>query len=355
MPETNDRLGEAGASPRNPGFFRRIGATYRGLGFFKELSFVTLLSSAIVGYFQYLNAYQEKVSSQAKEDLKSVSEIFGEISGSFSNVLAQQQILYSDFAKSFRTKSGVGAQALASKNALEISKAYEKARTELHEKIDVLARKAELQIDRASDADREPAAKRNVEDDPMSLTLLRSYRFNCSDSVNFPHFGNVYAAPGKPTTDIPDEKFCASERKQGVDDSTTPPDAFIRICPANRNGVAHRIYWFSAKHHVLTMHYCFEAMHARLEPVRQWASQSDRDTAGESEIVAQTDEITAALDGLAQRLNSFNSLALFQMERMRVKYRPAGFECSIPGVRNLYARSCLPLQTTTARIKDASR
>ena len=56
-------------------------------------------------------------------------------------------MLYSDFSKAVRSKSDANAQALGSKNALEMSKAYEKARTELNEKIDVLARKAEVYID----------------------------------------------------------------------------------------------------------------------------------------------------------------------------------------------------------------
>src|SRR5258705_5714015 len=36
----------------------------RGLDLVKGLSLVTVLSSLAVGYFQYLNAYQEKVGSQ---------------------------------------------------------------------------------------------------------------------------------------------------------------------------------------------------------------------------------------------------------------------------------------------------
>lgn len=325
----------------------RVGRLLRLFSYLLGLPVITLLGSLLVGYFQYLNAYQEKVSNQAREDMKLATDTFEEISTAFSDVLALQNLLYSNFASAVRNRSDAAATALSTRNAADASKPYEKAQTDLREKIDMLTQKAQIYIDWASDIDRDPAGRRNVEDDPMSLTLLRSYRFNCSDPLNFPKFGNIGAAPDKPASDIPDDKFCASERKQGIDDDTTPPNAFIRICPGDRSDVARRIYWFSAKHHALTMQYCFDAMHTRLEPVRQWASQSDRDTAREGEIVAQTDQIIAALDDLARRVNSFNSLALYQIERIRVKYRPAGFACSVPGLRTFYARSCLPLRTTT--------
>jgi hypothetical protein len=122
-------------------------AVDRHFTFVRGLSLFTLLSSALVAYFQYLSAYQDKVSIQARDDLKSVADTFTEVSVPFSNVLALQHMLYSDFAKAVRSKSDANTQALGSKNALEMSKAYEKARTELSEKIDVLARKAEVYID----------------------------------------------------------------------------------------------------------------------------------------------------------------------------------------------------------------
>jgi hypothetical protein len=356
MPETSDRLGTVGNSPR---LFGWIHAVDRHFTFVRGLSVFTLLSSALVAYFQYLGAYQEKVSIQARDDLKSVSDTFTEISVPFSNVLALQQMLYVDFAKAVRSKSDTNAQALGSKNALEMSKAYEKARTELNEKIDVLARKAEVYIDRPSDMDRDdPAVKHpNVEDDPLSRSLLRDYAFDCSDPINLPRFGNVNAAQGKSTQDTPDRDFCTSEQKQEIDERTTPQYAFIRICPGKQLDAAVRVYWYSAKHNLLTMHYCFEKLHDRLEPARQWASNSDRDAAKETEMMADAGAIGKSLDGMTRRLNSFNSLALFQMERIRIKYRPAGFICSVPLVRNAF-NSCFPLKTTAnllpASIREAS-
>src|SRR5262249_30615824 len=155
------------------------------------------------------------------------------ISSAFSDALALQNLLYSSFAAAIRNKSDASATALGTKNAGDVSRAYEKARTDLREKIDVLTQKAEVYIDWASDIDRDPAGKRNVEGDPLSRSLLRDYRFNCSDDDNFPRFGNVSISPGRPASNVSDDAFCASDRKQVIDDQTTPPDAFIRICPGD--------------------------------------------------------------------------------------------------------------------------
>ena len=77
------------------------------------------------------------------------------------------------------------------------------------------------------------------------------------------------------------------------------------------------------------------------------ASESDRDTAKESDLLQREKEINAQLDDLAGRVGAFSSLALHQMERIRVKYHPAGFLCSVPLVRNIMSGSCLPIRTAS--------
>ena len=69
-----------------------------------------MLSSLAVGYFQYLNAYQEKVSSQAKEDMTLAAATFTEISRAFSEMQALQQTLYADFARAVGEKSDAERQ-----------------------------------------------------------------------------------------------------------------------------------------------------------------------------------------------------------------------------------------------------
>jgi hypothetical protein len=319
-----------------------------GLDIVKGLSLVTVLSSLAVGYFQYLNAYQEKVSSQAKEDMTSAAATFTEISHAFSEVQALQQTLYTDFARAVAEKSDASDKALATRNARAISERYEKARIELRENIDLLTRKAEVYIDWASNTYRDPAEKHNVDDDPMSRRVLRDYAFDCSDKFNFPAFGNVHAPDDDtPPKEVADNKYCAMAEKRGVDDMTKPKDAFIRICAGPNDNAAKRIYWYSAKHHVLTMHYCLEAAHNKLAAARQWASGSDRDAAKESEILQGEKGINAQFDDLAGRINAFSSLALYQMEQIRVKYRPAGVWCSVPLVRNISSLNCFPIRTAS--------
>lgn len=319
-----------------------------GLDIVKGLSMVTVLSSLAVGYLQYLNAYQEKVGSQAKEDMAAATTTFTEISRAFSEVQALQQTLYSDFTRAIREKSDASDKALDLKNAQAISERYEKARIALRENIDMLTRKAEVYIDWASDTYRDPADKHNVGDDPLSRQVLRDYAFDCSDKYNFPAFGNVHAEDDDTQAKhVADDQYCAIAEKPGVDDKTRPKDAFIRICAGPQDKASKRIYWYSAKHHVLTMHYCFEATHNKLTAARQWASRSERDAAKEREIVEREKEINAQLDDLAGRVSAFSSLALYQMERIRVKYRPVGFLCSVPLVRNIPRVNCFPIRTAS--------
>ena len=91
----------------------------------------------------------------------------------------------------------------------------------------------------------------------------------------------------------------------------------VRICAGPNDKDAKRIYWYSAKHHVLTMHYCFEATHDRLAAARQWASRSDRTPPRKETSSQREKEINAQLDDLAGRVSAFSGLALHQMERIR--------------------------------------
>jgi hypothetical protein len=349
--DPHERSQEQQSDQKNPGRWDRakifFGEVDGRLSVVKGLTAVTVLSSVFVGYFQYLNAYQDKVSAQAKEDMTSATTAFTDISKAFSEAQTLQQILYLDFTNAIRDKTDNSDQALSTKNARATSEAYEKARTALRQNIDVLVRRAEIYIDWASDIDRDAAGKRNVDSDPLTRSVLRDYDFNCSDKSNFPRFGNVDAAR---TDDDqrPDADFCATGAKQADASEVTPDKAFVRICPLKNGGRTTRIYWYSAKHHVLTMHYCFEAAHDRLQAVRDWASNSERNRAKEKEFLAEPDQIRAELDGLAQRLNAFMSLALFQMERIRVKYRPVGFVCSVPLVRDMLSARCLPVRTAAS-------
>ena len=172
------------------------------------LSLVTVLSSVAVGYFQYINAYQEKVSSQAKEDMTLAAATFTEISRAFSEVQALQQTLYADFARAVGEKSDASDKALVTRNARSISERYEKAGIELRENVNLLTRKAEVYIDWASDTYRDPAEKHNVDGRSAVTTGLARLRLRLFRQVQFSGLRNVHVpdddTPAKesPTTNI---------------------------------------------------------------------------------------------------------------------------------------------------------
>ena len=60
---------------------------------------MTLLTSLFGGYFQYLNAYQDKVSTQAKEDMTAAAATFAEVSNSFAEMQALQYDVVSTQAR----------------------------------------------------------------------------------------------------------------------------------------------------------------------------------------------------------------------------------------------------------------
>jgi len=341
-PPTADDITSKPAPPR------WLWNTFKGISLVTVLGgLFTVLSSLAVGYFQYLSAYQEKVSSQAKDDMTLAAATFTEISRPFSEMQALQQTLYIDFARAFGEKSSASDKALATKDAQAISERYEKARNELRENIDLLTRKAEIYIDRPSDPYRDPAEKHNVDPDPLSRRVLRDSDFDCSNKFYFPAFGKVELPDDDaPVKEVADNEYCATPEKRGIDEKTKPKDAFIRICVGTNDREAKRISWYSAKHHVLTMHHCLESVHDRLAAARQWASGSARDGAEESSIPGEK-EINEKLDDLAGRINAFNSLALYQMEQIRVKYRPSRLWCNVPLVWNISSLNCFPIRTAS--------
>jgi hypothetical protein len=290
--------------------------------FLKGLSFVGFLSTLLVAYFQYLSAYQEKLNTQAKEDLLAATSEFTEGSNTLSTAITLQQILFYDYRRALSKQADADDKALDTRNARELYPAYEKARTDLRQNIDVLARKMEIYIDWASDRNRDPAKDSAIGADPMSRPMLGAYNFDCDKYM--PSF-----SPGRSSADLP------------------VPAALLRDDP--KRPPLH-LDWYSAKHHVFTIHYCFETAHAALETARAWASNSSVDPQAKAAFM-QSDHLNRlqnALDEEVLRLNAFMSLIMQRLEDIRVKYRPSGLSCHIPIVRevvNVFTRSCAPIRT----------
>jgi len=345
-PNRNGASEVKGWWPRLGRFFRTTNSV---LSYAKGLPVITLVGSLLVGYFQYLNAYQDKVSAQAKDDMTAATTTFTEIANAFSEAQTLQQILFFDYSAALDENADANDSALTTRDARGIFPGYEHARNLLRQNSDLLARKAEIYIDWASDFDRDPAEARTPSTDPLTQSLLGAYNFDCDDSANFPQFETGSAANGKGAAYQAKQDPCRIEDQGNRD----PDKSYINLC-AKENGKivpnkpAITIHWYSTKHQVLTMHYCFQALHARLLAARDWASQSDLSAPRKAKFLAERDETRTELGNQVVRLNAFMSLAMFQMENIRVKYRPLGFACHIPFVTpivSLFSRYCTPIRT----------
>ena len=96
--------------------------------------------------------------------------------------------------------------------------------------------------------------------------------------------------------------------------------------------------------------YCFESTHNQMKTVRQWAAKNRVDQVAKEEFVKQRfPTIRKILDNQVVRLNIFMSVAMNELNRIRDKYRPTGFSCHLPILREAIdlfaARSCTPVLT----------
>jgi hypothetical protein len=344
---------------RSPDFMGRIKAWDSRFSVAKGLTGVTLLTGFLGGYFQYLNSYEEKVSSQAKDDLAAATATFVEISNAFAEMQLLQQLVYFDLRNVLNVKSDASDKAMSTKNARDIFPNYVKARSTLRQNSNILARKAEIYIDWASDLNRDPAAPHRLDSDPLNEALLGRYNFDCDDDAYLPHFEGTKSDTHAANT--PQKDVCVPAGKEQADAREKSEDlkkSSVQLCMKDGDGniVASKpvtISWYSAKHHVQTMHYCFEVAHRTIETARIWASNNDlsdeRKTAFQDP--KEMEKTKARLDRNVERLDAFMSLAMSQLERIRVKYRPAGFFCHVPLLRDaigLFSSRCTPIRTAVS-------
>ena len=364
LPVPDQKVQSRAGAPAGGSEWTRAGAFFDRLNsilsYARGLPVITLIGSLLVGYFQYLSAYQDKVSAQAKEDMSAATSTFSAIADAFSEAQMLQQILYFDYTAALAIDADADAQAIQTKNAQATYPPYEHARILLRQNSDLFARKAEIYIDWASDFGRDPADTKTPTTDPLNESLLGVYNFDCDDTANIPHF-NMLDDNGNRLPLAPAAPPCRYDRGEVISD---PPGSYVRLC-AKENGkiVADKpaltLHWYSAKHQLLAMHYCFERLHSQLLPARQWASQSSLGPEQKARFIAKEADIDAGLTRQAVRLDAFMSLAMFQMENIRVKYRPVGFMCHIPFVTpfvDLFSNYCTPVRTAPVRrAEEASK
>jgi len=311
-------------------FKSTVARTESELSFIKGLSIISIVGTLIAAYFQNLSAYQDKVTTQAKDDLTAATQAFTEASTVLSTATTLQGQLFYDFVRAHKSGALTDDKSLTSKTAAELYKPYENAVAALRQDTNLLGRKMEIYLDWPSDPHHDPATAA-IGNDPITTSLLGTVSFDCDDDM--PSF-----APGKT--------------------SITKSD----------NGAKLGVDWYSAKHHLFTIAYCFDVTQKTwMEIVRKWASQSTLDQAdvdkffapggatGRSPSTAQ--KLQLRLDHEVVRLNAFMSRAMNEIDQIRVRYRPNGFFCSVPvigGAISFLSREigrtgrgwCTPIQTS---------
>lgn len=337
----NQHPRDRSAVAKPPGLLTRaarlFAKVHRALAYIIGLPTITVLGGMVVGYYQYLNAYQEKISARAGEDMKAATETFAEVSKKFSAAHELQSMLLSDLLSTMDNNAGTGERTLATKHAQSISPAYESAGDALLQSGEVMARSAEIYIDWATDLNRDPAAPHFPNADPLSRSLLAAYDFDCSD--NLPAFVPTEITGPK------NDNNCRVDPNQPFDPYR---ESYVSVCPKRsdkaESGNSVTIHWYSAKHQVLTMHYCFQGLHERLAKVRSWASQADSGPPTAAAFAAEREQIRKGINNQAARLNAFMGLALFQIDAIRIRYQPVSFVCHLPFV-TLFKESCTPINT----------
>jgi hypothetical protein len=312
--QSSDAQSGGAQSGGDPGLWRRIrGVFVRAESeflFVRGLALVSVLGTLIAAYFQNLSAYQDKVSALAQEDMVAATTAFTDTSNTLSQAINLQDLLFYDFLHASKLNAGGDDNALTSKHAHDLDKPYEDAASSLHETVNLIARKMEIYLDWPSDRGRDPATDTSFGADPINMSALGAVDFDCDQ-------------------DMP--KF----------------DSNDHVVHKTKNDRSLNVDWYSAKHHVYTIAYCFEVTHkAWMETVRQWASQSSLQPDAVADFFASktADHLHDRLDSEIVRLNAFMSRAMNEIEGIRVKYRPSGFLCSVPGVREVMSGKCMPVR-----------
>jgi hypothetical protein len=319
----------------------------------KAISALTFMVGIFSAYFQFLSAYQDQVREQAKTDMAAATAEFLEISHAYAEAQALQQRIYSDYLGSISDKSDPGDKRMLTNAGHATFQHYIKSRIVLLQNSDVFARKAQIYIDWPSNRRHDAANTKAMDGDPLTESLLGDYNFECDAPANLPRDVLLKPAHGAGATskaNVSDDDICtaANAPKETVSGSDT------LICAIDGEGrVDHTkpsiaINWQSAKHHLLVMHHCFEAAHDQIATARIWASDNDVSDRRKADFLANAGKYQASLDDQAMRLDTFMNLVMSELDRIEVKYRPAGPFCHVPLLREIigiFNSRCTPLRT----------
>jgi hypothetical protein len=303
--------GHGALPPKTPrqkrGFWQSVKAL--ALHQFSGITLAGIAGTLIVAYFQNLSAYEDKVAALAKDDLANAVQTFTDTSTALSTAVSLQQRLidyfYDAVCKDACKKPSQDDKSYAAKSARAMYGDYMSTYSNLHQSYNLLARRAEIFLDWPSDPAHDAAKFTLPTDDAINMSSLGNFGFDCEESM----------PPNGPVTN-----------KQG---KTLPID------------------WNETKYHVLTTQYCYDVTHRNMTAALQWASQTDIDQK-EWDALTSGDRINLFKNQRATnqvlRLNAFIALAMSEIERMRVKYRPNGYWCSVPVAREMIGEKCMPIR-----------
>lgn len=345
-----------------PGIWQKVQFWDSRLSVTKGLTAVTLLTGLVGGYFQYMSSYDQKMGEQAKADMDMATRTFLEISDAFAEVQTQQETMLPEQSGSLKAQAGP-AFIPVDTSTLETFSDYWKARTALRRNGAIFARKAEIYIDWPSDLGRDAASEHTLDQDPLTATLLTKYNFDCDAEANLPQFKGAVYNGGQAKR--PSEELCNDPTSDGL-------KSYVDLCARRANGEIDplqkvvTINWWSAKHHVLVMHHCFEVLRGQLNPLQAQAlvgqvlggqvldgqglgSEVPHDRKPDGMKPRDSSEHRLQLQ--ARRLDAFMTLTMSQLDRIRVRYRPTGFFCHVPLVRGAigyFSNQCRPDQPITS-------
>lgn len=331
MTDDTQALGQPiGDAPANRSIWDRCGGFASGLNekfhFFVSLPVVTVIGSSLAAHFQYQASYQDKVNTEAKQQVSAAEKTYADVATTFAKAITLQQILFFDFRDATQSSvtgatHGGDDNALETKNARAIFPTYDNLRISMRQNIDLLAREVELNLDWSSDPNRDAAQTSEIGTDNLTRLSLGYYSFECEKDGPMPSF-----KPGQSQTTLP----TTDEMKRN-----------------NRNAKPLRIDWYSTKHQLLTMYYCFEVAHRRIIAARQWAGNSPVDPAEKEKFIKTRDTIQINLNREAVRLNTFMTLAANRIELIQVKFRPVPSYCHLPVAREIidaFSKFCTPIR-----------
>jgi hypothetical protein len=356
MAEASDEQQSSGQAGQNPkrGIWKRIWGFDSWVHSAASLSIVTVIAGWFGTYIQYLNAYEQKVGATAQADMAAATATFLEISNVYAEAQTEQQLIYFNFRDASKQDGPAGDKEMATKAAQAAYPDYTKARNALRQNSNGYFRKAELYIDWASNLQRDAADTKAIDGDPLNASALGVYDFDCDARANFPHYAYKNDKADVTADDDKIKQGLCADPSQKQKQISYKSDTVLCIYDAEKKAIDHTrpalfINWHSAKHHLLVMQYCFEHAHREIATARIWASSNAVTDQERTDFLADSAGHQASLDHEVERLDSFMSLVMSQLERIRVKYRPSSFYCSLPLISYAISDRCNPVRIAKSR------